>query len=79
MEKCTLNDPEIKQCCCNCEYHWKVNKHCSTQTTKENRDKENCCCNELKGYACVVREGVVYDNWPKHSVGCEMYTSKTQS
>ena len=81
-EWCGLTDDEMKQCCCNCVYLRPVHYHCSTEPkppievydpTKSGR----CVCGVQKGYACTSPEtDRVYDCWPLHSIGCELYTPK---
>ena len=64
------------QCCCLCEHHLPVNYHCSTEP-KPDPDPGNCVCNIQKGWACHCPiENVVFDNWPEHSVVCELYSAK---
>jgi len=77
IEKCYLKVKEIKQCCCNCIHHLPVHQHCITSNRLKN--ELGCCCHIQKGWACVFpEENRVYDNWPEHSVGCELYTPKTK-
>lgn len=74
------DDPHFKQCCCNCIYRLPVFFNCSTNPKPApETHKGKCVCNVQKGWACVHPEmGAVYDNWPEHSVGCELYTPKQE-
>jgi len=85
---CQLNGP-MKQCCCTCIYHMPVHFHCCTEP-KPCEPKGECVCGVQKGWACVclpmsddngkTLAGVrVYDNWPEHSVGCELHTPNDRS
>jgi hypothetical protein len=76
---CQLDIGPFFQCCCTCQNHWPVMHHCTT--SPELREKNGgCCCNVQKGWACVEPEmGRVYDNWPEHSCGCELYAPNTES
>jgi hypothetical protein len=76
---CQLKVEPFKQCCCKCIYHLPVHHHCTTEPKPTKKVKGRCVCGVQKGWACVAPEfGRVYDNWPKHSVGCECYTTKEQ-
>lgn len=82
------NDCQMKvgpffQCCCNCVYLKPVHFHCCTKPTPTGKPRKSgeCFCKVQKGWACVGPEGGegigrIYDNWPKHSCGCEEYTPK---
>ncbi len=73
-EECQLNEAPFYQCCCKCKFHLQVMHHCTTAAEKIHKNI-GCCCNIQKGWACVNPEfGVVYDNWPEHSCGCEYFT-----
>lgn len=77
MNKCFLTEPDWFQCCCNCVYLRPVHHHCTTEPkpTKEQMNGRGCQCGVQKGWACTSPEiGRIYDNWPEHSVGCELYT-----
>lgn len=83
MNTCTLNDPEVMQCCCNCAHLRPVHFHCCTKPkpTKAQRKKSGvnafCVCSIVKSLACAPPEsGRIYDNWPQHSAGCELYEAK---
>lgn len=72
---CTLKDPEIGQCCCNCAFLRAVHYHCTTEPKPPSDSK--CVCGIKKGFACVPpNSNRVYDNWSQHSAGCEYYTPK---
>lgn len=72
---CTLNEAGIMQCCCNCVHLRAVHYHCCTSPTP--KDLMGCVCSVRKGWACVLPDhDRVYDNWPQHSSGCELYTPK---
>ncbi len=76
---CQLDIGPFFQCCCTCQNHWPVMHHCTTSPELREK-KEGCCCNVQKGWACVEPEmGRVYDNWPEHSCGCELYAPNTES
>jgi len=76
--KCYLNS-KFKQCCCNCKHLWPVHEHCFTNPDLRN-EKGEFVCSVQKGWACVAPEfGHVYDNWPQHSIGCELYSPKVKS
>lgn len=74
-EKCWLKT-EHKQCCCKCSYHLTDYEHCTTNPALRKQKDNTCVCSIVKGYICAPPEfdGRCYSNWPKHSVGCEMYT-----
>jgi len=84
--KCGLDDPKWKQCCCDCYHHVAVHYHCTTEPKpdKSLHSDSKCCCSVQKGWACILgaiyrgeEDHVrIYDNWPEHSVGCEMYSTK---
>lgn len=81
-EWCGLrDDPHFVQCCCNCVYHLPVHHHCHTkpkptpQQMKLANVTGKCVCGVQKGWACVCPvDHTVFDQWPEHSIGCEMYT-----
>lgn len=82
---CGLKDPTTPyQCCCNCRNLRPVHYHCCTEPKPTNEQKSAsgshgiCVCGVQKGWACVNPEmgGRIYDNWPKHSIGCECYDPK---
>jgi hypothetical protein len=69
LRKNRCADKREGQCCCKCRHHLSVNHHCTTSTRGT-----GCVCSVRKGWACVPPGwGVAYDNWPKHSIGCEMF------
>lgn len=76
--ECTLNSDG--QCCCNCKNHLPVHYYCGHEPvfTREDREEARrtgkCICGIQKGWGCVV-DGRVYDFWPMHSIGCELYTA----
>lgn len=73
---CTLQDPELMQCCCNCVHLRAVHYHCCT--TPKPDGVTGCVCGVQKGWACAMPEhDRIYDNWPQHSCGCELYTART--
>jgi hypothetical protein len=77
-EECWLNRKDhplkTKQCCCVCEHRHSVYWHC---TTKPDKEDGKCCCKEQKGWACIPPDSErVYDCWPEHGVGCELFTDK---
>jgi hypothetical protein len=64
-EKCGLKIKPRFQCCCKCANHLPL------------YDGSDSFSHDMrKGWACCV-VGKVYDNWPKHSVGCELYLART--
>ena len=80
MSDCTLAEG---QCCCNCVYLRPVHFHCCTEPKPTDEQKAaagvkgRCVCAVQKGWACCQPElGRIYDNWPQHSFGCELYTPK---
>jgi len=74
-KKCGMDDPELKQCCCKCARHLAVHHHCCTSPKPEG--VTGCVCH--KGWACIMpEEGVIYDNWPEHSCGCELFEMKRE-
>ena len=80
--ECQL-EGEFKQCCCNCVNHRPVHHHCTTTKGEEleslrTQIGRKCVCGVQKGWSCAPpeHEGIIYDNWDEHSVGCEMYTTK---
>lgn len=75
--ECQLNS-SIRQCCCNCIHLMPVHYHCCTEPKPNTVPESKCVCGIQKGWACVAPEsGIVYDNWPKHSAGCECHTPKS--
>ena len=81
-DKCYLNEKPFKQCCCNCVNLRAVYYHCTTEPkpggfVDHGNPNFKCCCSEQKGWACVMNDDRIYDNWPQHSVGCECYTKKS--
>lgn len=78
--QCQNHKPPFFQCCCNCKYHVAVHYHCCTDPKPSplpaiaEGAARPCICNIRKGWACVVRNGVIYDNWREHSMGCEEHT-----
>jgi hypothetical protein len=83
---CTLKDPELMQCCCNCAYLRAVHYHCCTEPKPTDEQKKaagiegRCVCGVQKGWACAMPDrDRIYDNWPQHSCGCELYSARTQN
>lgn len=75
-EKCWMDDPKWKQCCCTCRFHRPLNLHCSHTVTSGERGKEKCICDIQIGWTCALPQELnnsVYYNWPEHDVGCEMW------
>lgn len=72
------HDKMYGQCCCQCEYRRPVHHHCSVATHAVRKEHGGCCCNIRKGWACAPPEsgGRIFDNWPEHSQGCELFTRK---
>ena len=68
-EKCFKTEPPFFQCCCECQYHL---EDCSHPLT----DGKSVL--EVKGYVCCCYDmkAKVFSGWPKHSIGCELYTKK---
>ena len=64
-DKCFLEEPPFKQCCCSCKYQKEL-------TTCQQDVDGGHQCNVPKGYVCIVCDLYHFsDNM--HSVGCEMY------
>ena len=84
MSVCTLNDPEVLQCCCNCKHLYPTYEHCSTNPDLrkwfEGRNvRPHCICGIRNGWACTLEMhdgGRIFTNWSEHSVGCECYDPK---
>jgi len=85
--KCGLDDPKWRQCCCNCRHHIRVDYHCCSEPKPDKSlyPDTTCCCNVQKGWACIIEidcyrnereDPRIFDNWPEHSIGCEMYHAK---
>jgi hypothetical protein len=73
---CTLKDPELLQCCCNCVNLRAVHYHCGT--TPKPEGGKGCVCGVQMGWACAIPgRDRIYHNWPQHSGGCELYTART--
>ena len=72
--KCQLNEPPFFQCCCKCIHHLPDYYHCSVSGKKG----ADCVCGNKKGWVCkpLGHDGRVFSGWPKHSCGCEMYTTQ---
>lgn len=68
MDKCTLHDPEIKQCCCNCKNLF-VGYHHPISTGNPVSLKKSWVCVQIDSQRC-------FTDWRQHSVGCELYTPK---
>lgn len=81
-ESCGLNDPDWRQCCCNCKFHRPVHFHCCTNPKPTEEQKKaagiegGCVCGVQKGWACVTPDLRIHDNWPLHNIGCELYDPK---
>lgn len=80
---CQLTEAPFYQCCCQCTYHKPIYYHCCTEPKPSEEQKKEagiegrCVCGVQKGWACSpLGEDGVYDNWPEHSVGCEMFNQK---
>jgi len=80
---CQMKEAPFYQCCCNCIYLKAVHYHCCTEPTPTEEQKieagitGRCVCGVQKGWACAMPESDrIYDNWPRHSCGCELYTPK---
>ena len=74
---CYLDKEPFHQCCCKCIHRRPVHHHCWTSPGLR-KLMDSCCCRVQKGWACVLPlelTDVVTDNWPEHSIGCEMYTT----
>lgn len=79
---CQMTVEPFYQCCCNCNFHFPVNFHCCTEPKpdKSLHPDSKCCCSVQKGWACFPQDSKeIYDNWPEHSCGCEMYTPKNKT
>jgi len=64
------------QCCHACVHLKAVHYHCCT--TPKPDGVTGCVCGVQKGWACAMPENDrIYDNWPHHSCGCELYTPRT--
>lgn len=78
--KCQIKVGPFFQCCCKCIYHLPVHHHCGTDPKPKVKTYGRCVCGVQKGFACVAPEmGRVYDNWPRHSCGCELFTTKKEA
>ena len=80
---CQLNAESFYQCCCKCVYHRPIHFHCCTEPKPTEEEKKatgvegSCVCGVQKGWACTCpMSDRIYDNWPEHSCGCELYTTK---
>jgi hypothetical protein len=76
MIKCQKNEPPFKQCCCECIHLKATHNHCTTNKPLRNQLNGKCICNIVNGYACTVNPNRLYINWPRHSPGCELHTTK---
>lgn len=69
--ECWLNKLPFYQCCCKCKYHIEDYSHPET-------DRKPIF--HIRGYICLapeITEGKgAFSGWPKHSIGCELYTPK---
>ena len=81
---CQMTAEPSSQCCCNCIYLRPVHYHCCTEPKPADEQKKSagiegrCVCGVQKGWACVGPDtDRIYDNWPRHSCGCECYMAKT--
>lgn len=86
LDECQLNS-ELKQCCCNCKFHFQDYFHCTVlpRPTREQKiavgkEDSRCVCSVPKGYVCGlgIEDGRVHSNWPEHSCGCEGYIPKDE-
>lgn len=84
--ECQKKEGPLFQCCCDCIYLRAVHYHCCTEPKPSEAERKKfkstgrCVCGVRKGFACCNPEldSRIYDNWPKHSGGCEMHTTKRQ-
>jgi hypothetical protein len=73
---CFLNSPPFFQCCCICEHHKKDYHHCDVSEDLK-KETGKCVCNVQKGYICQPpNSDMSFSGWPKHSVGCEMFSAE---
>lgn len=71
MNDCQLTVAPFFQCCCKCVYHLKDKYRC----TEENHKRGICF--QQKGWVCAPPDAdFVESDWPEHSCGCELYTTK---
>lgn len=79
LPMCTKDDPDVRQCCCQCRYRLTDYHHCSTSPTLR-RQTTHCVCGVMRGYICQPSgfDGKAHSHWPEHSVGCEMFTQKQE-
>jgi hypothetical protein len=84
--KCQLRKGPLRQCCCRCVHLHPVHHHCTTSVALREkltarRGRLVCVCGIRKGWACVPPgfDGRVYDNWARHSVGCELYEPRERN
>lgn len=75
--KCQINEAPFFQCCCQCKSHLKTYYRCTTNPKPSKYLlKENQKFYFIpKGWACVIDERI-YDKWPEHSRGCELFNKK---
>ena len=62
------------RCCCNCKWHIEDFHHCTTKKrTRTESNTEGCCCDQHKGWICMMPESErVYSGWSEHGL-CEMH------
>lgn len=88
-EKCWLDDPEWRQCCCNCKHYVKLNLHCSfgLGLLKRADFGDKCICSTQVAWVCAVATTVYgHEDYIKgehssvnlfgiseHDLGCELY------
>ena len=75
----TCNLPELKACCCTCQFHVRDYHHCTTawdiRLALEAAIPEfkGCVCNIPKGWVCMPPESKrVHSGWPEHGL-CELW------
>lgn len=65
---CQLEEPPFYQCCCRCQYLVEDRSHPHT----DGQSMAN-----IRGYICGAPEmGYMMSGWPRHSVGCEMFSDR---
>lgn len=71
--KCWMDDPDMRQCCCTCRYHRPAHLHDDNVVDK---GKHGCICDIQVGWTCAMPQQLtnrIYINWDEHSIGCEMW------
>jgi len=69
---CWLKSPPFYQCCCTCVSHVVDHHYHSPELHKKG------LCFKAKGYICLAPGLGATSDWPKHSVGCELHTTKEE-